>query len=228
MNPLQFLRLLFKGPTHQQLAAQLRRPHGFMAGKVGERMNAANRALYEGAWNALDLRDGMSVLEIGPGNGLFFPELASKAQGLKLFGLDLSEDMVREATARNARLLSSGQLQLVHGTSDRMPFADGAFDRVFCINVVYFWDDPLPHLHELRRVLRPGGTFTAVLRKRSSMEKMPFTAFGFTTYEQADWERVLQAGGFTLQRTTVLREPEIEFLGVRFVPESLVMVASPA
>ncbi|HQW86439.1 MAG TPA: methyltransferase domain-containing protein, partial [Flavobacteriales bacterium] len=102
------------------------------------------------------------------------------------------------------------------------------FDRVFCINVVYFWDDPLPHLHELRRVLRPGGTFTAVLRTRSSMEKMPFTAFGFTTYEQADWERVLQAGGFTLQRTTVLREPEIEFLGVRFVPESLVMVASPA
>ncbi|HMQ76509.1 MAG TPA: class I SAM-dependent methyltransferase [Flavobacteriales bacterium] len=228
MNLLQLLRLLFKGPSPRQLAAQLRRPHGFMAAQVGERMNAANRALYEGAWNALDLQDGMRVLEIGPGNGMFFPELSGKAQGLKLFGLDLSEDMVREATARNAQLLSSGQLQLVHGTSDRMPFPDGAFDRVFCINVVYFWDDPAPHLHELRRVLRPGGTFTAVLRTRSSMEKMPFTEFGFTKYEQADWERVLRGSGFIPVSTIVLREPEIEFLGVRFVPESLVMVARPA
>lgn len=62
MNPYRFLRLLFKGPTPQQMAAQLRKPQGFMARKVGERMNAANRSLYEGAWKALDLRDGLSVL----------------------------------------------------------------------------------------------------------------------------------------------------------------------
>ncbi|MBK6754365.1 MAG: hypothetical protein IPG69_12425 [Flavobacteriales bacterium] len=49
MHLFQFLRFLFKGPTPQQMAAQLRKPHGFMARKVGERMNAANRSLYEGA-----------------------------------------------------------------------------------------------------------------------------------------------------------------------------------
>ena len=72
MNPLQFLRLLFKGPTPQQMAAQLRKPHGFMARKVGERMNAANRELYHGAWKALDLRADMRVLEIGFDSGEVF------------------------------------------------------------------------------------------------------------------------------------------------------------
>ncbi|MBK8499389.1 MAG: class I SAM-dependent methyltransferase [Flavobacteriales bacterium] len=179
MDPIQFLRLLFKGPTPQMMAAQLRKPHGFMSRKVGERMNAANRSLYDGAWNALDLRDGMSVLEIGFGNGLFFSDLARQAHDLKLHGLDFSQEMVEQATASNKELVTNGTLSLTHGPSDRMPFVDASFDRISCINVVYFWDEPAAHLQELRRVLKPGGTFTAVLRTRTSMEKLPFTPFRF-------------------------------------------------
>lgn len=225
MNPLQFLRLLFKGPTPQQMAAQLRRPHGFMARKVAQRMNNSNRPLYDGAWKALDLRDGMRVLEIGFGNGLFFPELAQKAKGLKLHGLDFSADMVQQATANNDALITTGALSLTHGASDRMPFADATFDRVFCINVVYFWDDPAAHLREVRRVLRPGGTFTAVLRRKTSMENLPFAAHGFTMYEQADWEAVLRNNGFTPVSTTVITEPGVEYGGKTYTPESLVVVA---
>lgn len=233
MNPLQFLRLLIKGPTPQQMAAQLRQPHGMMARKVGERMNAANRSLYEGAWKALDLRDGMSVLEIGFGNGLFFSDLARQAHDLKLHGLDFSKEMVEQATARNKELVVNGTLSLTHGPSDAMPFADASFDRIFCINVVYFWDAPAAHLREVRRVLkpaaagRPGGTFTAVLRRRSSMEKLPFAPFGFTMYEQADWENVLHANGFNPISTTVLQDAEVEYEGKKYKPESLVVVAKP-
>lgn len=228
MNPLQFLRLLFKGPTPQQMAAQLRQPHGFMARKVAQRMNQANRALYAGAWKALDLRDGMDVLEIGFGNGLFFVELARQAKGLELHGLDFSADMVQQATANNKALIASGTLTLTHGPSDRMPFADAVFDRVFCINVVYFWDDPAAHLREVRRVLKPGGTFTAVLRRKSAMERLPFAPYGFTMYEQADWETVLHNNGFTPVSTTVITEPGVDYEGMTYTPESLVMVARVA
>lgn len=228
MNLFQFLRLLFAGPTPQQMAAQLRKPNGFMARRMGKRMNAVNRSLYEGAWKVLDLRDGMCVLEIGFGNGLFFGDLARLAKNLGLHGLDFSQEMVEQATAQNKDLIAAGTLTLAHGPSDRMPFADASFDRIFCINVVYFWDDPAAHLRELRRVLKPGGSFTAVLRTRSSMERLPFTPFGFTMYEQADWECVLRTNGFNLTSTTILREAEVEFLGARFTPESLVMVANAA
>lgn len=228
MNPLELLRLLMKKPSPRMMAAQLRKPHGAMAREVGERMNAVNRSLYEGAWDALDLRNGQCVLEIGFGNGLFFGELSRKASGLVLHGLDFSREMVDQATVRNKDLVAAGTLSLSHGASDRMPFADAMFDHIFCINVVYFWDDPAVHLREVRRVLKPGGRFTAVLRTRSSMEKLPFTSFGFTKYEQADWEQVLRGNGFHPMSTTVLREPEVEFIGERFTPESLVMVARVA
>lgn len=228
MNPLQFLRLLLNGPTPQQMAAQLRQPHGFMARKVGERMNAANRELYHGAWKALDLRADMGVLEIGFGNGLFFPELAKQADGLKLYGLDFSGDMVQQATANNKALIADGHLSLSHGPSDHMPYADASFDRIFCINVVYFWDEPADHLRELRRVLKPNGTFTAVLRRKSSMHMLPFAPFGFTMYEQADWEAVLRANGLDPVGTTVLQEPEVAYEGIKYRPESMVMVAKVA
>lgn len=228
MNPFQFLHLLFKGPTPQMMAAQLRKPHGFMARKVGERMNAANRSLYAGAWKALDLREGMSVLEIGFGNGLFFGDLSRQAKNLKLHGLDFSKEMVDEAGARNKELVASGTLALTHGPSDHMPYANAQFDRVFCINVVYFWDDPTAHLREVRRVLKPGGTFTAILRRRSSMEKLPFAAHGFTMYEQADWEAVLRVNGSNPISTTVLQDAEVEYEGKKYRPESLVMTAVPS
>lgn len=94
--------------------------------------------------------------------------------------------------------------------------------------MVYFWEDPATHLGEVRRVLKPGGTFITVLRTRSSMEKLPFADHGFTKYEKVDWEQVLRANGFIPSATTVLREAEVEFLGSRFTPESLVMTASVA
>ncbi len=228
MNPIQFLRSFFKGPTPQQLAAQLRQPHGRMAPKLGEHMNVANRTMYDGAWKALDLRDGMHVLEIGFGNGNYFGELSCLAKDLKLFGSDFSQAMVLEATARNQELLSTGDLQLVHSPSDRMPFPATSFDRIFCINVIYFWDDPADHLREVRRVLKPGGTFTAVFRRRSAMKDLPFAPFGFTMYEQADWEAVLRANGFEPTSAVTLREGVLEFEGSTFSAESVVVTAVSA
>lgn len=220
-----FLRLLFKGPTPKMMAAQLRQPSGMLAKRVGERMNAANRFLYHATWRALQLRDGMSVLEIGFGNGLFFPELAAKAKDLKLTGLDFSEAMMKEAKARNPELVKNGTLALHFGSSDRMPFADGSFDRVYCINVVYFWEDPAAHLAEVKRILKPGGQFIAALRTKATMETMAFTRYGFTKYDQAEWEAVLRTSGFNTIHTERLQEPEIEFEGGRYTPESLVVVA---
>lgn len=225
MRPLDFLRLLFKGPTPKMMAAQLRRPSGMIAKKVGERMNAANRFLYDATWKALQLDDGMNVLEIGFGNGLFFPELAAKAKDLKLSGLDFSEAMMKEAQARNPALVKSEALALHFGSSEKMQFADGSFDRVYCINVVYFWENPTAHLLEVKRVLKPGGRFVAALRTKATMDTMAFSRYGFIKYEHAEWETLLRSNGFNTIHTERVQEPEIEFEGVRYTPESLVVTA---
>ncbi len=75
--------------------------------------------------------------------------------------------------------IADGKLILQLGSSDKLPFADNSFDKVFCINVVYFWDEPQKHLQEISRVLKPGGKFYATIRTKESMELMPFTKYGF-------------------------------------------------
>ena len=44
---------------------------------------------------------------------------------------------------------------------------------------------------------------------------------------QADLEATLRANGFTPSAITVLKEPEVEYEGKRYKPESLVVVAVP-
>lgn len=227
MSLIDTLRKLVRGPGPATMAGQLRRPSGWMARSVGRRMNAANRPLYDATWEVLDLQPGQSVLEIGYGNGLFFPDLLKKADRLRVFGLDFSEAMHKEAAANNRALVRNGLLNLYHGDSAAMPFEDKSFDRIYCINVVYFWDDPAAHLREVRRVLKANGTFTATIRNKDTMEALPFTRYGFVMYEEADWKAVLERCGFQLVRTQRVDEAPIVFNGRAYRPGSLVLVASP-
>lgn len=46
---------------------------------------------------------------------------------------------------------------LIHDTSQGIPFAAGAYDFVFCLEVLEHVPHPFGTLSEIRRVLRPGG-----------------------------------------------------------------------
>ena len=170
-----FLSQLRLGPTPEFLAKQLRKPTGFFSKKVGNTMNRANGVLYDFALETMGLQAGSEVLEIGFGNGKMFPKLFSKAPGIRVTGLDFSADMVKQARRNNAPLLQSGKLQIHEGASNCTPFPDNSFDKVFCINVLYFWDNPEEHLREVLRVLKPGGRFYPIIRSKESMLTMPFT-----------------------------------------------------
>ncbi len=220
----KFLSRLGLGPSPKKLAAQLRRPSGFLAKKVGDSMNISNSALYDFALDTLQLADGDAILEIGFGNGKTFPRLFSRSPGIRVTGLDFSPDMVKQARRNNAALLQSGRLKLVEGVSNRMPFPDHQFDKIFCINVLYFWDNPQEHLREVRRVLKPGGTFYPFIRSKESMQTMPFTQFGFLVKEEKEWLEEIRKAGFEVE---VLRfsEPEFEFNGQVLRLQSLCLKA---
>ena len=160
------------------MAKQLHRPSGSVGHKVGEMMNKANEFLYDFTSSKMELADNQTILEIGFGNGKFFDKLFSKANNLKITGLDFSETMLKEAQKNNSKSIADERLILQLGSSNNLPFADNSFDKVFCINVLYFWDEPQKHLQEISRVLKPGGKFYATIRTKESMELMPFTKYG--------------------------------------------------
>jgi SAM-dependent methyltransferase len=97
------------------------------------------------------------VLDLGCGFGRH--SLAMWERGLSVFGMDLSEDLLRRAPALEGGSHLRGRL--VRGDFRRLPFQARSFDALTMLfsSFGYFDDEEnLAVLHEVVRVLRTGGT----------------------------------------------------------------------
>jgi len=121
----------------------------------------SNRAASEALADALDLRGGERVLELGFGGGAALARVAQALHaggGGRLAGVDLSPDCVEVAQSALAALdLEQVDIDLRVGSATGIPFPDASFDALFHINCWYFWPDLSGGLRECARVLRPGG-----------------------------------------------------------------------
>ncbi len=106
---------------------------------------------------AADVRPGMRLLDVGCGTGSFVVQLARARPGVEVTGLD--PDPL--ALGRTRRKLERAGLaaRLDQGFADSMPYADGAFDRVFSSFMFHHLSREVKEgmLGEVRRVLSPGG-----------------------------------------------------------------------
>lgn len=114
---------------------------------------AAAREAYEAMLAYAEVEVGDRVLDAGCGAGDYVPGLALAAgpEG-RVTAVDLDPLNVRRASAA-----APGGVAVA--AVERLPFADDAFDAVWCANVTeYVADEDLPRLlGELVRVTRPGG-----------------------------------------------------------------------
>jgi ubiquinone/menaquinone biosynthesis C-methylase UbiE len=120
------------------------------------------------AWMADELdyagAAGLDVLDVGCGQGI---DLASYAlAGARAIGVDLTPRHVALASAHLRALGLDGQV--VQGDAEALPFPDASFDRVSSNGVLHHTPDMPAALHEIRRVLRPGGRVTVIVYNRRS------------------------------------------------------------
>ena len=111
--------------------------------------------------HAAALPPGTRVLDLGAGIGRH--ALALARAGLRVSALDASEQSVKViGLAAGAAGL---EIDVRQGAMTELPFADASFDHVLSWNVIYHGDEGVVArtLAEVRRVLRPGGTFMATM-----------------------------------------------------------------
>lgn len=99
----------------------------------------------------LEVKPGDSVLETSVGTGLNFKYLP---HGVKLFGLDLSPEMLANCQSNLRRWDLDAALFL--GNAESLPFADASFDVVFHVGGINFFNDRAKAIREMIRVARPG------------------------------------------------------------------------
>lgn len=96
--------------------------------------------------------DGISVLDVGCGNGVHAAVVSSKRDAdIEYHGVDLSAAalMAIRQRGRNAALVRADALNL--------PMQDGIFDVAFSYGVLGYTGSPERGVREIARVLKPGG-----------------------------------------------------------------------
>jgi ubiquinone/menaquinone biosynthesis C-methylase UbiE len=104
---------------------------------------------------ALDLKPGEHVLDVGPGPGLLLQELARRVgAGGRAVGVDLSEPMLELARRRCADL-SCVELEIADAAA--LPFEPDSFDAIVSTQVYEYVADIPTAFGKLFEITRPGG-----------------------------------------------------------------------
>jgi ubiquinone/menaquinone biosynthesis C-methylase UbiE len=104
---------------------------------------------------------GSTVLEAGCGVGAQTRTLASNSPEAVITSIDISASSVDEAR-RTTMAAGISNVQFRQADIFQLPFADASFDHVFLCFVLEHLPNPVAALSALRRVVKPGGTITAI------------------------------------------------------------------
>lgn len=116
---------------------------------------------------ALNLRVGECVLELGCGGGFAAAEAARfVGPSGRVVAVDLSQDQVAAAQSLCAEF---SWVECLVADATSLPFEDDAFDAVFGNQILEYIADLDTALVETRRVLRSGGRFVVVATNWSSL-----------------------------------------------------------
>jgi phosphatidylethanolamine/phosphatidyl-N-methylethanolamine N-methyltransferase len=116
----------------------------------GAVLQPGRRAVLE----ALKLKPGDRVLEVGVGTGISLPLYP---RNVRITGIDVSHEMLDKARLRVTRGKLDHVEALLEMDAEAMGFPDASFDKVVAMYVVSVVARPAKLLEELHRVCRPDG-----------------------------------------------------------------------
>jgi SAM-dependent methyltransferase len=210
-------------PTHQSLGGAsdeelLQR----MVATHGERFDAAFWAFFD-AHAGRRLPPRAVIVDLGCGPGLLLRDLGERHPDAILHGYDVTPAMI--AYGRRLAFKPASVTFTLHDVvSQPLPLAPATVNLTSMSSVLHVFDEPLPTLAEIRRVLAPGGIFvlndwvrqtlsTYLAYRREVMKesgpealRRAFRLFPVhNKYTVEDWQWLLGEAGFEILAQTELR-----------------------
>jgi ubiquinone/menaquinone biosynthesis C-methylase UbiE len=157
----------------------------------------------------LELRGDERALDVGAGAGALAFALATRVASV--VALDADPAMVERA-----RTTAPPNVEAVVGDGEGLPFDDGSFDLAGSLRTLHHTPAPERLLAELRRVVRPGGSFLVAdqlapedVGQAEALNRFERARDGSTTRVLRESElRVLFAeAGLAIERVEIVHEP---------------------
>ena len=109
-----------------------------------------------------DMQPGDRILDLGCGEGRHSIS-AYLTQDVHVVGLDISDRDLQTARTRLGefpkKCTKHASCNFIRGSGFEVPFPDNSFDKVICAEVLEHIPEYERFLDEIKRVLKPGGTF---------------------------------------------------------------------
>lgn len=103
------------------------------------------------------LQPCQEVLDVAIGTADLTLEMLRQQKAKHITGLDLSREMMRIGEQKVQKKGLSDHVRFDHGSAQEMPYQDNQYDAVTCAYGVRNFSRLDDGLHEMARVLRPGG-----------------------------------------------------------------------
>ena len=160
-----------------------------------------------------DIRLGMTVADIGAGEGYYTVRLAER---VGRSGRVLAEDIDRDALARLGSRVEAERLDNVSiklGTPDDPKLPSGSFDRIFMVHMYHEVTEPYAFLWRLRPALKNNGSVIVVDVDRPTNEhgmppKLLFCEFSSVGFRLAEFVRKPEIAGYYARFEAVGTRPE--------------------
>lgn len=175
----------------QRIAAQLRLPTGEQGLEMAALMASSNWPMIAHCIQHLELQANQRILELGHASAAHVDFLLKQQPGLFYQGLEISPLMHSHAQALNQQAIRQHQadFQLFDGVHPKLD--QPRFDRIFSVNTLYFWSEPVQLLRALYQLAKPQCIFNLCFGEKRFMQSLAFSQYNFTLYDLAELEQLI-------------------------------------
>lgn len=157
-----------------KIAAQLRKPTGLVGKVLSKFLLHMNSDIYDQVIKELDAKQGERIFEIGYGHGAGIERILTKVD-CQVSGIDFSEVMYNDASKLLDKFISKGNVSLDFGDFLNYKMPSSAFNTVFCVNVIYFWDELFNPFSNINQSLKNKGVFLIYMDSIDDIKNSRFT-----------------------------------------------------